>query len=361
MQSTETLAQARRQMTICNACRYCESLCAVFPAMELRRTFSDGDLEYLANLCHGCGACHYDCQYAPPHEFAVNIPSTFAALRAETYARYAWPRTLAPVFARNGLAVSVIAAVSVAVFTVGFIVAADPQALFASGAEAGAFYRVMPHEAMVVLFGAAFLYAVAACWLAVRAFARASDTDGVRTKGFWRAAGDAALLRYLDGGGGGCMNEGERPNDRRRLYHHATFYGFLLCFASTCVATLFHYGLGWVAPYSWYSPPVLLGTAGGIGLLVGPWGLLMQERRRDPALGARAGMDIAFIAMLFLTGLTGLVLLALRATPAMGLLLALHLGVVFALFLSAPYGKFVHALYRFAALMRYAREQGRNH
>jgi citrate/tricarballylate utilization protein len=26
--------------------------------MEMRRSFSDGDLNYLANLCHGCGALH---------------------------------------------------------------------------------------------------------------------------------------------------------------------------------------------------------------------------------------------------------------------------------------------------------------
>ncbi len=68
-------------------------------------------------------------------------------------------------------------------------------------------------------------------------------------------------------------------------------------------------------------------------------------------------MDVAFIAMLFLTGLTGLVLLVLRATPAMGTLLALHLGVVFALFITMPYGKFVHGIYRFVALVRYARER----
>ena len=67
-------------------------------------------------------------------------------------------------------------------------------------------------------------------------------------------------------------------------------------------------------------------------------------------------MDGAFLAMLFLTGLTGLLLLVLRATPAMGLLLAIHLGVVLALFLTFPYGKFVHSLYRFAALIRFAAE-----
>src|ERR687886_189832 len=83
--------EARRQMAICNACRYCEGYCAVFPAMELRRTFSDGDLIYLANLCFDCRACLYACQYAPPHPFQVNVPRVFAELRGETYRRYSWP------------------------------------------------------------------------------------------------------------------------------------------------------------------------------------------------------------------------------------------------------------------------------
>ena len=50
MLTTESLREADRLMTICNACRYCEGLCAVFPAMEMRRTFTAGDLNYLANL-----------------------------------------------------------------------------------------------------------------------------------------------------------------------------------------------------------------------------------------------------------------------------------------------------------------------
>ena len=65
---------------------------------------------------------------------------------------------------------------------------------------------------------------------------------------------------------------------------------------------------------------------------------------------------MAFLVLLLLTGLTGLLLLVLRATPAMGVLLAVHLGVVLALFLTLPYGKFVHGIYRLAALVRYARE-----
>src|ERR1700750_1367827 len=55
MHGTRILEETDRLMTVCNSCRYCEGLCAVFPAMEMRRAFSDGDLDYLANLCHGCG------------------------------------------------------------------------------------------------------------------------------------------------------------------------------------------------------------------------------------------------------------------------------------------------------------------
>ena len=104
---------------------------------------------------------------------------------------------------------------------------------------------------------------------------------------------------------------------------------------------------------------MVLGTLGGIGLLIGPAGLLAEKFRRDPALvdEKRTGMDVAFIVMLFLTSFTGLALLLWRDTPAMGPLLALHLGVVFALFITLPYGKFVHGLYRYVALVRYARER----
>jgi citrate/tricarballylate utilization protein len=155
------------------------------------------------------------------------------------------------------------------------------------------------------------------------------------------------------------MNENEKPTDNRRLYHHLTFYGFMLCFLSTSTATLYHYLLGLEAPYPWYDLPVLLGTLGGIGLIIGPIGLLRAKQTRDAALqdDSKRGMDVAFLVMLLLTSATGLLLLVLRETAAMGLLLAVHIGVVFALFVTLPYGKFVHGFYRFVALVRYARER----
>ena len=357
--ATALLAEADRLMTVCNSCRYCEGLCAVFPAMEMRRAFADGDLNYLANLCHACGACYVDCQFSPPHEFDVNVPRVLAQLRNDSYAAYAWPRVLAPAFARNGFVISVVAALCVAAFILGFVAWHDRSVLIGTHTGPGAFYRLMPHAAMAWLFGLAFLYAIVALALSLRAFWRdIGDPVGVNSGSLWQAIRDAATLRYLDGGGIGCYNHDERPNDRRAFYHHLTFYGFLLCFASTCVATLYHYLLAREAPYPWWDLPVVLGTIGGIGLIFGPLGLMIAKLRRDPVMvdEQRLGMDFAFLAMLFATSLTGLLLLVLRATPAMPLLLALHLGVVFALFITMPYGKFVHGLYRFAALTRYARE-----
>ncbi|MEQ1612044.1 MAG: tricarballylate utilization 4Fe-4S protein TcuB [Hyphomicrobiaceae bacterium] len=364
--ATAALTEADRLMTVCNSCRYCEGLCAVFPAMEMRRAFPDGDLNYLANLCHGCGACYVDCQFSPPHEFNVNVPKTLAVVRAQSYRSYAWPSAFRPLFDRNGLAISIIAALGVAVFIAGFVGWTDPRVLYSAHTGPGAFYKLMPHNTMAALFGAVFFYAIVAVLMGARNFWRDIGEPAAtlrQPKPLLQAIRDAGSLRYLDGGGVGCYNADERPTDHRRFYHHMTLYGFILCFAATSVATLYHYLLGRIAPYPWWDLPVVLGTVGGIGLLIGPAGLLAAKGRRDPDMsdGSATGMEVAFLAMLFMTSFTGLLLLVLRATPAMGMLLAIHLGVVFALFLTMPYGKFVHGIYRFLALVRYARERRDEH
>src|SRR5258705_13526168 len=138
----------------------------------MRRAFSYGDLNYLANLCHACGACYTDFQFSPPHEFNVNVPKTLAVARHESYAAYAWPRAFAGLFARNGLVISLIAAFSVAAFILGFVVFNDRQILFGVHSGPGAFYKLMPHNAMAALFGGAFLYAIAALAMGIRAFWR---------------------------------------------------------------------------------------------------------------------------------------------------------------------------------------------
>jgi citrate/tricarballylate utilization protein len=98
---TPSETEVARQLQICNACRYCEGFCAMFPAMTRRLAFGKADIHYLANLCHNCGACLHACQYAPPHEFAVNVPKSMAQVRGQTYSDYAWPPALGALYQRN--------------------------------------------------------------------------------------------------------------------------------------------------------------------------------------------------------------------------------------------------------------------
>jgi citrate/tricarballylate utilization protein len=354
--------EVARQMQICNACRYCEGFCAVFPAMTRRLEFAKADIHYLANLCHNCGACLHACQYAPPHEFAVNVPLALARVRRKTYVDYAWPRAFGALYVRNGATLAVALAAGLAFF---LVVDLFRRGTLLNPPLAGDFYAIFSHFTLVSLFGGVFIYATVALGIGVAAFWRNIAPPSIpRDIGpaFAEAAADVLRLKYLDGGHGeGCNEADDAFTLWRRRFHHFTFYGFALCFAATVVATIYDYGLGLRAPYAVISLPVLLGVAGGVGLMVGPMGLFYLNVRREAAYGdaAQKTMDRGFIALLLLTAVTGLVLLALRDTRYMALWLAIHLGVVMALLVTLPYGKFAHGVYRCAALLKWTLEKRR--
>lgn len=155
MSGNEAIVEGDRILTICNACRYCEGYCAVFPAMEQRLRFTPADLNYLANLCHQCAECYYACQYAPPHQFAVNVPKALAQIRVQSYRDYAWPRWFSGAFAT-----------ALAVALAGALIAA-----LLAPSQTGDFYRLIPHSVMAAVFGAVGLFAAFAlaagfvrCW-----------------------------------------------------------------------------------------------------------------------------------------------------------------------------------------------------
>ena len=350
-------AELSRQLQICNACRYCEGFCAAFPAMTRRLEFAKADLHYLANLCHNCGACLHACQYAAPHEFAVNVPQSMAKVRVQTYADYAWPPSLGALYQRNGLTLALALAAGLALFLLLVVMRQGP---LLHAPLAGNFYAIFPHNLLVGMFAPIFLFAALALSLGVRKFWRDLAPGAASAPALAEAGSDALRLRYLGGGHGeGCNETDDAFTLWRRRFHHLTFYGFMLCFAATSVATLYHYLFQWPAPYGYTSLPVLLGTVGGIGLLIGPAGLLWLNLRRHPAHGdaAQKPMDRGFIALLFFTSLTGLALLVWRDSSAMAALLAIHLGVVMALFATLPYGKFAHGIFRCAALLKWTIEK----
>lgn len=356
--------EVARQLQICNGCRYCEGFCAVFPAMTRRLEFGKADIHYLANLCHNCGACLHACQYAPPHEFAINVPKAMATVRGQTYADYAWPPALGTLYQRNGLTLSLALAASLTLFML--LALQSNGTLWGPLVQNGqqGFYAIFPHNLMVSLFAPVFLWAVFALGMGVRKFWKdvtpATSGAPLSTPAAAEATHDALKLKYLGGGhGDGCNNEDDAFTLARKRTHHLTFYGFMLCFAATSVATLYHYAFGWPAPYDFTSLPKILGTVGGISLALGTLGLWRLNLARDPNHGdvKQRPMDRGFIALLFLISVTGLALMLSRNSVAMPSLLALHLGLVMALFLTLPYGKFAHGIFRTASLLRFSVEK----
>jgi len=356
-------AELARVLGICNACRYCEGFCPVFPAMTQYRTFDPTNMDYLANLCHNCMACYHACQYKPPHPFAVNAPRALASTRVDSYAAYAWPDKLAGLFKRNGLLVSTAIAAGIALVLGATLLLQDWQVLFSAQTGAGAFYQIIPHAVMVSVAGGTFSAGLFALVVSLTKFCKAiglGPRELCNPRYIIRSLSQAMTLKHLGGGhGDGCNSADDAFSNQRRLFHHLTMWGFMLCFAATCVATIYEYFLGRMSPFPLLSVPVVLGSSGGLGLLVGCSGLFVTKLKTAtaPLHLAGLGMDYAFLNLLFWISVTGFALLWWRDSTAMGILLAIHLGFVLAFFVTLPYSKFVHGAYRWLALVKYTADE----
>jgi citrate/tricarballylate utilization protein len=355
-------AEADRQFAVCNACRYCEGFCAVFGAVELRSAIGDGDVAYLANLCHDCRMCFDACMFTPPHEFAVNIPALMAQARVQTYERYSWPPSLARMFRVPGLGVASITLTGIVIVALLIAFGVGVTALGTAQLGAGAFYRVVPYLAMVVPALVLGVFGVFVLAYGARRYAhdiRSGDGDDfVSWRSVRTAVREAITLVYLQGGGEGCYDV-KRDSPWRRFFHMLVFWGVLADFGATLSAAAAQELLGQLPPYPLWSVPVVLGTLGGVAIVLGAAGLIALKGRSDakPTSARMIAMDYAFLAMLETVALTGLALLAFRSTAAMGSLLAIHLGSLAGLFITAPYGKFVHFVYRSIALVKNASER----
>jgi citrate/tricarballylate utilization protein len=350
-------------LRVCDICGYCNGLCPVFDAARSRPRLASGDLIQLANLCHGCGSCLYACQYAPPHPFAIDIPRVLAAQRQSSWRRFAWPARLAAGFEQQGILVWLVLLVCMAGVVAGVAIGIGPAALLTAQHGDGAFYRVIPLDVMMLLGGLSLGWSLLAIGIGLRRFWRhtGGPTALIDRRTLARAVRDVLVLTNLAGGGAGCAEHDERLSQRRRWLHQLLLSGLGLCLAATTIAAGYEHLLGRQAPYPLLSPPVLVGTAGGIAMLAAIVGLGWLRRRIDPRLAdAQTGhADAAVLSLLLMVTATGLALLGWRDTAAMGLLLAIHLGSVLALFLLTPYTRLVHGGYRALALLRETAERHR--
>jgi citrate/tricarballylate utilization protein len=353
--------EADRQLTICNACRYCEGICPVFPALERRTSFLGGDVVYLANLCHDCRACMPACPYTDPHELAIDIPKVMAEVRQHTYASYAFPRVFGQLFRRGSRAVGAVTVVATGLVVLAVWLARSDR-MFERITGPGSFYEVVPWLFMLIPALLATAYGLLVMAVSTVRFWRATDGPigaKIDLRAFVSATLDVLALRQMRGGGPGCAYPDEVPRHSRVVAHQLVFYGFLGTFIATVLAAIYQDVLGSLPPYPILSPAVLFGTVGGALQVVGCAALLAMKVRASgaPATRVLRSLDVAFLVLLMVTNLTGLLLLVARDTEWMGFLLALHLGVLVGLFITLPYSKFVHIIYRYAALVRNRREE----
>ncbi len=347
----DLINEARRQAEICNACRYCEGYCSVFPAMHAGRDFADGDITQLANLCHNCRGCYYACQFTAPHEFDLNLPAALAEVRRDSWESFAWPQPLARRFHTHG---GVIAAALVVGMALLF------WAIQTFGGDGQGFYAALSHGAMVAIFLPAFFLPLVSLLVGVRRYWKHVGGQNLSLSDVKGAFAKIAKMKDLGAGHQqGCNFEDEdRFSHARRNAHQLIMYGFLLCFASTGAGTIMHYILDMQAPYSMMSVPKVLGVLGGMMLTLGCGWMAMLKRRSDSALGdARAaGGELGFVLLLGFVALSGLLLFVLGNTAAMPVLLAIHLGAVLTFFVLTPFTKMAHGFYRTAALLRDAQK-----
>jgi citrate/tricarballylate utilization protein len=360
------LAEAQRQFLICSACRYCESYCATFPAIEARTEYTAHDAAYIANVCHDCRACFQACMYTAPHEFAMDIPKLLADVRLETYEQRALPAPArraignASGIATFGIAVAVAVLLFVAIRVTGH----RPTADFIGDAP-GSFYRIVPFLWMLVpalvlsIWGFVVLYASGRKLVRdVAPEARATLADVI---GAWK---DGLNLTYMRGGGEGCYYPAiTAPSNARRVLHVTLVAGVALAFLATVAAAFMQDVLERLPPYPLLSVPVVSGTLGGVCIVIGGVGLLVLKAQRTAKNLDNRGMlklDLIFLWTLIAVAVTGLLLLAFRGTPYLAPLLVLHLATVATLFITAPYGKFIHVPLRLAALLIFRMEEARD-
>jgi CitB-like protein len=353
--------EATRQLDVCNACRYCEGLCAVFPALSRRTVLSAGDVSQLANLCHDCRACFDACMYTAPHEFHLNVPAVLTEVRLEDYQRYVWPARV-PGLLRGWTGLFAGAVASACLLTGIAAANAGWSAIVAAHDTPASPYRLIPDGVLVGLMLAAVAYSLSVGALAARSYwvATGGGDVKVRPADVLRATWYALTLRYLRGGGVDCYYpQDDKPSPVRRYLHLLTVAGFGLCIASTVAAAVLQDLLGDQPPYAWLSAPVIAGTVGGVGLLAGCTGLLLLKARssRVTGIAQMTVKDYGLLTALTFLALSGLAVLLTRNTAAFGIILLIHLAAVTLSFASAPYSKFVHVVFRFAALIRDNAEQ----
>jgi citrate/tricarballylate utilization protein len=331
--------EAARQLQLCNACRYCEGYCAVWEALDRRNEVGRNDVLYFSSLCHDCGQCFTVCPFTEPHEYDLNIPKALGSVRLDSYSANIRPGFMTKLIEFSSIATSIVIALSM---TAMFLFV-----LFNKGTLTGNFTFaevISPFEYRLVTVS---IYAYVLILWGIEGHRYWSQiNNGIRLKAglgaIFGGLADAFGHENFKGGGAGCTYPDSRNRKFRLIFHPMVFFGFLVALVSISFYPSF--GLPFRVVY-------LLGSgmmfAGASGLLYG--------KIISGSAGYNSGMrkiDLPFTLLLNLGGLTGVLLVLFYGFGFDWSIFLVHDAFIFTLFLLAPFGKFIHPIFRILALIK---------
>ena len=334
------VSEAARQMSICNACRYCEGYCAVWNAIEFKPVLDSGYIKHLANLCHDCRDCYYACPYnEPDHEFKLNIPKALGEVRVETYASYARPKFLKFLIEKPALAtiLATSAAIALAVLYASLVFGAGKFSTLPM-------VTVIPVSIYKPATMLVYVYTIGIwSWEGISYWSEINGGTHVSGSGLAKGIYDAIFHTNFRGGGTGCKVPEEKNRYFRMAAHSMVMFGFI----DALVSISFYPDIFGVAGIAYLLGSLAVST-GAAALIY----LHMKER-----VGSRSqkqsSMDYPFTILLFLAGITGVLVPISTGTVWFNWNFLMHDALIAVVFFLAPYSKFVHPVLRIISLIKY--------
>ncbi|HLH85896.1 MAG TPA: hypothetical protein VKU79_03410 [Thermoplasmataceae archaeon] len=340
----DVYGEALRQLTICNACRYCEGFCAVWDAIEYRSVLDIKEMPYLANLCHDCRDCYYVCPFNEPHhEYGLNIPKILGSARYKSYRDSTWPFWANLAFDRPAILTGALVTFTL-IAMILYVLLIEREPLIGHVPLAS----LIPDSTFRATTLAVYAYSIIMWTLSGIRFSRNSRSlRGTTSLGILMGLVSAFSHKYFRGGGVGCRYPSEESRFVRAALHSSLLYGFLLALFSIS----FYPNLNTTVLAIYTAASVLI-SAGSLGLLFSD--VYDEKKTRSMEMYA---LDVPFVTLLLLSGLSGIIFALLSYTVFYGLAFIIHDALILDVFLLAPFSKFIHPVYRVISLSRFFSEK----
>jgi len=329
-----------RQLTICNACRYCEGYCAVWEAIELKSFLNKSDAIHLANLCHDCRDCYYACPFnEPEHEYALNIPKALGNIRSVSYSTFVKPKIMRHVLESSPFVIYILVILS------AFATLAFPILYYGlSGFSQIPFVHLITPEEFKVITLSVYAYTLI-LWIfeGYSYWKTIKEGSSLSLRGTLNGIFEVLAHKNFMGGGTGCKVPGERSTFLRAILHILVFYGFIVALISISVYPEFDP----LVSFSYMSAALAI-SIGAVGLTL--LHIVDKKQIRSPELSK---IDYPFTSLLILIGITGIPIFFLHSGFWLNFDFLYHDALVLILFLLAPFSKFIHPVFRLISLIKY--------